>query len=166
MRILLTAERVSWNRNSFQSRLPVLFHLCGRGTLHGGIFKEQEIALSSACSFIKRPTAKSRGPMGQEGGRESGKDPHRLWQTLRDILFRNCQRSLLTRTMISKAPLSPTNSGSTRAGPLKVQMRTRVGFLYKMLCVEHIMVSMWKTEKLKNILEAVSSASECALMVF
>lgn len=68
MRILLTAEPVSWNRNSFQSRLPVLFHLYGRGTLHGGIFKEQEIALSSACSFIKRPTAESRGPMGEEGG--------------------------------------------------------------------------------------------------
>lgn len=120
VQILLTAQRVSWNHNSFQSSLPVLFHLCGRGTLQGGIFKEQEITLLSARSVIKRPTAESHGPSGKGRWGVGGRIPT-VFDGWSDILFRNWQRSLLTRAMISEALLSPTNSGFFCADPLKAQ---------------------------------------------
>lgn len=47
-----------------------------------------------------------------------------------------------------------------------MQIQPRVGYIYKMLSVKRIMVSISEPEKPRNILEAASSASERALMVF
>lgn len=110
-----------------------------------GSVKDQETALSSACSFVKRPTAESHGPTGGDRERIPAAFDRRS-----DVSFRNCQRSGLTRTMISKAPLSPPQQRSHPCRSFKSANAGQVGFLYKMLCVERIMVSMWAREKLQK----------------
>lgn len=97
-----------------------------------------EITPSSARSIIKRPTAESQDPARGGGGREwfplTG---GQRWQTVGDVSFQKWQPSpptcAETAHDLKEAPLSPTNSGSTRGACLTAVKASRPGVTIPLL---------------------------------